>query len=187
MRKFTCLLQVLNTEGNWGHLVDPHSGRAMFRDVVSVSDTSDAELPRIAQEMMNKIGAMELKRRVLFFAGDRRDVTVDDAYGFVEEGSSTLTLLQRQCTWALQISVIKAEDPSGWKMAPAHDGIVAGVATLSPDFKVTDWAMAGPPFLERVVSESGAPEGHLYRLLIWEGVIPVPELDPDRSVASIYR
>jgi hypothetical protein len=200
MRQFTYLLQVQDDKGTWTHLIDPHTGLRMYLDVVSVSDTSDAELHGIAHDVMKKLGSIELKRRVLFFPGDRREVTAPrqfadgshgfvkrqpklasgDVYGIVEESSDSTTLCRRQFTWALQEAVSKAVDPSGWRMAPTRDGILAGNVSLKPTFTVGDWADAGPRLLQRVLSESGAPEERLYRLLVWDGIVPVAELDADR-------
>lgn len=195
-------------DGAWCHLVDPRSGLTLHLDVVSVSDTSDEELHGIANGVMESLGNDELKRRVLFFPGDRREVTarkefpggkvamtrraqkltVDDAYAIVEEGSDSTALGRRQFTWALQEAVGKAVHPSGWRMARAGargETILAGDVSFKPGFTNADWADAGPGLLQHVVSASGAPGTGVYRLMIWEGVIPKAELDPARCVATI--
>lgn len=209
MRMLTYMLQVQRErDGAWCHLVDPRSGLTLYLDVVSVSDTSDEELHDIASSVMESLHNKEIKRRVLFFPGDRREVTArkefsdgtvgiarraqkltaDEAYGIVEEGSDSTTLGRRQFTWALQQAVGMAVNPSGWRMAPAGDRgdrIVAGNVSFKPSFTQADWADAGPRFLQHVVSESGAPKSGVYRLMIWEGIIPAAELNSARCVATI--
>jgi hypothetical protein len=209
MRLFTSLLQVQKKDGTWGHLVDPQTGLTLYLDVVSVSDTSDAEFQGVAQEVMKKcVIRGKLKRRVLFFPGDRREVTaqrqfsegsvgtarrqpkltIDEVYGIVEEGTDAITLGRRQFTWALQQAIGKGVKPE-WRMClagPAGERILAGNASFKPGFTPADGEGAGPLLLQRVLSESGAPKGRLYRLMVWEGIIPVTELDPARSVTVIY-
>lgn len=206
---FTYMLQVQRErDGAWCHLVDSRSGLTLYLDVVSVPDTSDEGLYDIANGVMESLHNDRLKRRVLFFRGDRREVTArkefsdgkvamtrrvqkltaDDAYGIVEEGSDSATLGRRQFTWALQEAVGRSVDPSGWRMVRAGErgeSILAGDVSFNPSFTHADWADAGPGLLQDVVSASGAPSSGVYRLLIWEGVIPEVERDPACCVATI--
>ncbi len=89
-------------------------------------------------------------------------------------------------TWALQQSVDKAVDPSGWTMVPAEDGgVIAGTSDRGGDAP-RDWAEAGPVFLQHILQQSGSPNGPFYRLVIWDGTIPAAELDVGHSMATIY-
>lgn len=208
MRMFTYLLQVQRaSDGAWCHMVDSSTGLTLYLDVVSVSDRSDEELHGVALKVMKRLKGSDLKRRVLYFEGDLREVasrkessdgkvaivrrdqelTADHAYAIVEQGSDMITLGARDYTWALQEAVGIDLNPSGWRMARAGasgDSIQAGVVSLKPSFTNADWAEAGPLFLQHVLAESGAPERGVYRLMIWEGRIPTAELDPDRSLAA---
>jgi hypothetical protein len=112
-------------------------------------------------------------------------LTSGEVYGIVEESSDATTLGRHQFTWAMQEAVSNVVDPSGWRMAPTRHGILAGNVSFEPSFTVGDWANVGPLFLQRVLSESGAPKQRPYRLLVWDGIIPVTELDPDRC-ATVF-
>jgi hypothetical protein len=80
-------------------------------------------------------------------------------YEIVEESSDPTTLGRRQFTWALQEAVSKAADPSGWRMAPTRDGILAGNVSVKPSFTVGEWAEAGPAFSSAFCRNQGHPRG----------------------------
>jgi hypothetical protein len=88
---YTYLLQILANNGVWSLLLDPHTGKP-FDGVLGAVSAPVEMLPDIAREVIDRFGDMSLRRRVVFFEGDRtqQKLTTDGVYGIVMEGSASL-------------------------------------------------------------------------------------------------
>ncbi|MFD4941361.1 hypothetical protein ACFWNT_02210 [Streptomyces sp. NPDC058409] len=88
MATYTYLLQILANNGVWSIIRDPHSGNLIEGSLGAVAAPEEM-LPDIAQEIIKRFDSISLKRRVVFFEGDRtkQKLTTEDVYGVFIEGS----------------------------------------------------------------------------------------------------
>ncbi len=92
MLTYTYLMQVLPRRGTWGTLRDSHSGDFLEGTFGAVA-VPEGTLVEIAQKIIRRFDHMELKRRVLFFEGDRtkdNGLAIGDVYGVVTQGSDVV-------------------------------------------------------------------------------------------------
>ncbi|MFJ8853468.1 hypothetical protein [Streptomyces sp. NPDC102437] len=69
---YTFLIQVRNASGEWGNLLDPHSGAPMQGTLGTVATTEEG-FADAARRILERFSGIRLKRRVAFFEGNRLD------------------------------------------------------------------------------------------------------------------
>lgn len=83
---YTFLIQVQNLEGNWGSLLEPHTG-VPLQGTHGVVATTLEGFDDAAGRILRRFADLSLKRRVVFFEGSRLNETLlaQEAFTIVTE------------------------------------------------------------------------------------------------------